>query len=58
MSVSSVSTPHVAPQTTTAPATTANKNTTGPAANVAENSRPPQSSPPAPGTGLKVDKHA
>ena len=58
MSVSPVSSSHVAPQPTTAPAATpaANKNATG-TSNVADNSRPPQSSSPAPGTGLNVDKH-
>jgi hypothetical protein len=62
MSVSPVSSSHVAPQPTTAPAPpaapAANKNAAGTAANVAENSRPPPSPSPAPGTGLKVDKHA
>ena len=60
MSVSPISAPHVAPQPTTAPAPTAapaaNKNATGTAANLAENSRPAQSSTAAPGTGQKVDK--
>jgi hypothetical protein len=61
MSVSPASSPHVAPQPTTAPAPqapAANKNSTGTAASLGENSRPPQSPPAAPGTGLKVDKHA
>jgi hypothetical protein len=55
MSVSSVSSPHVASQPTTAttpsPQASANKHAT------ATTARPVQS-PPAPGTGLKVDKHA
>jgi hypothetical protein len=59
MSVSPISSPHVAPQPTTAPApTAANKSAAGTAANLAENSRPAQSSAAAPGTGLKVDKFA
>ncbi len=56
MSVSPVSTPHVPSQPTAAPA--ANKNATGTAASVTETPRPPQPPTPAPGTGLKVDKHA
>lgn len=60
MSVPPVSSLHVAPQTTTAPAVTRT-----PAANATasyqartKESRPAQSSATAPGTGLKVDKHA
>jgi hypothetical protein len=57
MSVSPVSSPHVVSPPTTAPTqgpaahSSANKHSTG------TTSRPVQSSP-APGTGLKVDKHA
>jgi hypothetical protein len=54
MSVTAVSSPHVAPQTTTALAATR----TQPAASNKEAARPAQSPPAAPGTGLKVDKHA
>jgi hypothetical protein len=66
MSVPSIASLHVAPQTTTAPAVTRT-----PAANATANyqartkeARPAQSSTTAPGTGtgtgtgLKVDKHA
>jgi hypothetical protein len=60
MSVPSIASLHVAPQTTTAPTVART-----PAANATANyearnkaSRPAQSSAPAPGTGLKVDKHA
>jgi hypothetical protein len=66
MSVSAVSTPHVAPQpppppTPTqapAPAPAANNNATGTVVSLADNAPPAQSSSPAPGTGLVVDKHA
>jgi hypothetical protein len=57
MGVTPVSSPHVAAQPTTTPAPTrtpaaANNNEHGP-----KTARPTQSST-APGTGLKVDKHA
>jgi hypothetical protein len=54
MSVTPVSSPHVAPQSTTAPVATR----TQPAASNKDDTRPAQSPPAAPGTGLKVDRHA
>ena len=66
MSVSAISSPHVAPQPTTAPPPartqaadpTANNNATGTTWNWAKDSRPAQSSSSAPGTGLTVDRNA
>ena len=55
MGVTPVSSPHVAPQSTTTPAAT---RTQPAASNNKEDERPVQSPPAAPGTGLKVDRHA
>jgi hypothetical protein len=60
MSVPSIASLHVAPPTTVAPAVTRTPTANATASYQArtKESRPAQPSATAPGTGLKVDKHA